>query len=456
MIRLLPRTPRGTWLLGGLLWAVGSAALWWALPYRPRAEWTSTQQQWIGYIPDRRAFVTLPFNTERPENGPLFFWDADSGRVTQWFDTKDVIDIDPDVALSPDGALAAIVHFPRDLCKFQVFETATGRVRFDLPFVAEDSLHGLCFSKDSKWFAYSQRRYPEQCVHIWDVDTGTIRRTLRSTDGLLKFRPSLRLAIAPDGRTLATADTTGGPKTKEVTFIQLWDWDATHVIRTFEGPASEGCWRLCFSPDGRHLVAQFDIRGPRGNCRDQVWCWDCTDGRQTLQVEGRIAAVTPGRLWVHAPASAASQPTTQAWDYAGALLEQVELVGDLSPDAKTMATVSIEPHPIRDWVIARGLRWPFSAGEYARTRLVNVATKRVMGELPPWPILAESRVAGWTGFSPEGDLYAESIDFGLRIWDVPPRKSLPWFLVAATAWAVAAAAWARHRTRRLSGAPSLH
>src|SRR5207247_10374247 len=134
-----------------------------------------------------------------------------------------------------------------------------------------------------------------------------------------------------DDRTLAVPDSVAGPKTKDVTRIQLWDWDAGRVIRTFQGPASEGCCRLEFSPDGGHLVATFEIRGPRGESRYRVQCWDVADGRQTLEIQARVAAVTPTRLWACDFDSATLQSSLQAWDYTGALVEQLDLIGSLSP-----------------------------------------------------------------------------------------------------------------------------
>src|SRR6266481_6375014 len=99
-MRWLPRTPRGTWLLTGVVWAAGSAVLWWVLPLRPRAEWAvGPQQIWVGFIPDRQAFVTYPFVTEGLYHGPLCFWEADSGRLIEWFDPEECIE--PEVALSP-------------------------------------------------------------------------------------------------------------------------------------------------------------------------------------------------------------------------------------------------------------------------------------------------------------------------------------------------------------------
>src|SRR5262245_15255703 len=106
-MRWLPRTRRGTWLLAGLCWLAGSMVLWWWLPVRPRAEWVCPQQVWVGYIPDRRTFVTSSFQLEGPIRGPLRFWEADSGRLKEWFDAEY---IDSDVALSADGSLVAVRH----------------------------------------------------------------------------------------------------------------------------------------------------------------------------------------------------------------------------------------------------------------------------------------------------------------------------------------------------------
>src|SRR5262245_23515558 len=48
MIRLFPRSPRGTWLLAGAVWLAGCGTLWWALPPAPTAEWTVPDftEQW--------------------------------------------------------------------------------------------------------------------------------------------------------------------------------------------------------------------------------------------------------------------------------------------------------------------------------------------------------------------------------------------------------------------------
>src|SRR5207244_10466055 len=99
----------------------------------------------------------------------------------------------------------------------------------------------------------------------------------------------------------------------------------------------------------------------------------------------------PGRLWVYARASATLQSSIQAWDYGPEKVTEIDVVGGLSPDCRTLAIGSYKPHPIRDWVTARGMRWPFSYREHARTKSLGVAAERVIGQLPAWPDLAECR-----------------------------------------------------------------
>jgi WD40 repeat protein len=452
-MRWLPGTPGGTWLLAGLAWLAGSAGLRWILPWQPRAEWACPQEVCVGFIPDRRTLVTYPSKYGQV-HGPLYFREADSGTVVEWFDADERID--PEMALSSNGALIAILHGRTTWHdKFQLFETATGRTCFDLPHRSAAYLRALCFSPDRRWFAYSEGTSGDECVHIWDVDAGSIRRTLRRADGLLKFWPKLRLAFAPDGRTLAVAETVGGEK-KDVTDIQLWDWGAATVIRTLHGRPSVGCWGVHFSPDGGHLVVDFGIRDQSGRCQNQVRCWQIDDGQETLVVQGRTATVAARELWVRELDRATP---VQTYEYSGRPVRKLKTMGGLAPNARTLARVWYEPHPVRDWVTARGIRWPFSEHKEVRTRLIDVETERVIAALPPWPDLRQIGAQTQVHFSPDGQLYAEPIDGGMRIWDVPPRKPLWWLLAGSALLALLLAGLARPRGRALnrlsaSAAPS--
>ena len=448
-MRLLPRTPRGTWTLAALFWAAGSAALWLLVPVRPRAEWAVRgQQEWVGYLPDRRAFVSHTSEVGNRFGGPLRFWGADTGRVVEWFDPGQEI---LRVVVSPNGKWIA-VYRGRPVDSFQLFETATGRVRFDLQYGAGVYGAGPCFSPDGRWLACSDRT-EEDTVHIWDVEAGQVRRTLRAADGLPTFAASGRLAFGPDGRTLALADDVRDvtQEPAEPARVQLWDWDASRVTQTLVGPASTTFWnglRLHFSPDGRHLTADFHIEEPAGDAyRPEVRCWDVADGRETLRITAQLATVTPGRLWVYNRNGISEQQWVEAWAYSGRRELNVTADGGVT-DGKSLVFESPVQHPVRDWLIARGVRWPLAIDESVQLEIFDAATRQFIARLSPRDP-AGSQLEYATTFSPDGRLFAEATLTGVRIWDIPPRKPLAWCATGSALLALLLAGLARLRLRKL-------
>jgi WD40 repeat protein len=95
-------------------------------------------------------------------------------------------------------------------------------------------------------------------LHVWDLATGKERRTIRSgeTSTWCCFE---HLAVAPDGRTLATirADQT----------IQLWDLTTGKEVLRHAGSSARTCC-LGFSPDGRTLAT--------GHADSTILLWDMT------------------------------------------------------------------------------------------------------------------------------------------------------------------------------------
>jgi hypothetical protein len=58
-------------------------------------------------------------------------------------------------------------------------------------------------------------------------------------------------------------------------------------------------------------------------------------------------------------------------------------------------------------------------------------------------------------FSGDARVFAVTDERGVTIWDVPPKKSLTWFLAAVVVLAAATAGWARRTSRRFRVAESL-
>jgi hypothetical protein len=118
----------------------------------------------------------------------------------------------------------------------------------------------------------------------------------------------------------------------------------------------------------------------------------------------------------------------------------------ISPDDRIIAapTGRGPVDPFGNLARRLGMRWPYrelSTGE--TMTLFDLASGREIG-----------RVAGefqWSRWSPDGTLLA-TLDDGrhvVRVWDIPPRKPLSWFALAAGVLALPPAWLARRRVRRL-------
>src|SRR5262245_52521442 len=100
-MRLLPRSPRGTWLLAGTVWLACVGALWSALPYRPRASWPAAEPAHVhGFIPGTSVVLSCPLYGESPREqpGPLVARDAATGKVRELLSAKErMMFVDPGV-----------------------------------------------------------------------------------------------------------------------------------------------------------------------------------------------------------------------------------------------------------------------------------------------------------------------------------------------------------------------
>src|SRR5262245_27024506 len=85
-MRLLPRTPRGTWLLAAVMWLAGCAILWWQLPDVPRLVVSAEGAYVAGFTDDGRWVQGHGnYSAERPDapvgDGPFRTWDPRTGRL---------------------------------------------------------------------------------------------------------------------------------------------------------------------------------------------------------------------------------------------------------------------------------------------------------------------------------------------------------------------------------------
>jgi hypothetical protein len=60
MMRLLPRTPRGAWLLAAAVWFAGAVVVWYVLPEIPHDAWQPPEGcQVQGFTADSRGIIIL-------------------------------------------------------------------------------------------------------------------------------------------------------------------------------------------------------------------------------------------------------------------------------------------------------------------------------------------------------------------------------------------------------------
>src|SRR5205814_1030868 len=90
MMRVLPRTVRGTWALAAAAWLAGCAAVWWALPVRPRAEWKVPAEDCLMELfAENLTAVTFGGANGPHYTGPLRLWDSTTGRVRELLPADD-------------------------------------------------------------------------------------------------------------------------------------------------------------------------------------------------------------------------------------------------------------------------------------------------------------------------------------------------------------------------------
>jgi WD40 repeat protein len=460
MIRLLPRSPRGTWLLAGAVWLAGVGVLWWALPYRPRASWpTEVQPVVYGFIPGSSVLLTssgvatsdLP---EGPMRGPLVFRDVASGQVREWFGPDDQI---PRVALAPDGRHVLIGHDRDRRTRLRPYDIKTGAAVAEVPL--EDwheegerpilSRWGpphVSFSPDRRRVAYSDSTPDGRVLRVWDVEAKCEVAVIHDA--------RTPVAWSPDGESVAYAAYAGEPHPGTIHLRNLAT-DRSRALRA-EPESKYAAWQLAFAPDGRTLVAALYPLTDDG--RDQVVGWDTASGREKYRLDALIALFPSRFPWF---STQDNQPPGHPEvilrrDYGtGAECDRFVLqpsVGSagnsFSPDGRLLFGTSNDSNPVRDLVNQYVLMRPGADRDASRAQLWDTGSGQRRYTLPV-ALNSEFLGAKW---SSKGDMLTMWANGVLTVWDVPPRKSLWWFVAGAGLLAFPIVLLARwHSRRELAG-----
>jgi RNA polymerase sigma factor (sigma-70 family) len=226
----------------------------------------------IAFLPDGKSFAVVG-----GQDGEIVFIDVATRKVTRQFNIQRHGFSAGGIALSADGQLLATGQ--RDTGIFRVWDMATGKERLQLPVEDADRYGGdgrrdflyidaIRFSADSKVLVAAPaaelvRPMEPRFLYRGEVANGVKLRkvALEAPDGF-----SSRLALAPDGSSVAGGD-------KEGT-VRLLDTATGKERRRFQG-GSGAIAAVTFSPDGKVLIAQG---------RQSVYFWDLASAKEIRQI----------------------------------------------------------------------------------------------------------------------------------------------------------------------------
>lgn len=411
--------------------------------------------------------------------GDVEIWDATTGRKLWQFQVGRF----PSVVLSPDGSVLAVCDNEqrggKDVKSLHLFDSSTGIERHRL-HGHQDRIHDFLFSKDGKTLVTSS---DDKSIRFWDVVTG---KQVRQFD---LAAPVGSIALAPDGKTLASVATTKREyKTATSNAISwmaaeqvvLWDVVTGKETHRLEGHKN-GAFAPIFGPDGKTLIScdnktirWWDVATGKellarnlqipwigvmafspdgttlatGGSRGAVQLWDLATGKQKRPLGGHQAgvlgvAVSPdGRIF----ATAGGDKLIRLWDSTSGK-ETRQLVGHeediwsvaFVPDGRLLVSTEFG-ETVRVWNVVTGKevrRFPGSIsaalspdGKFLVTstkdKFVHVWEIATGQELRKWPVTENG--AGPLAFSPDGrTVFSWDEDKKVRLWEVATGKELRHF-----------------------------
>jgi WD40 repeat protein len=304
--------------------ATGGTLLWHTLVAPPidpvvRNPWTNS----VGFSPDSKLVFASAWRMDwiTHEVGFIVFYEAGTGRTVREIRRKEQsLGL---AALAPDGRMLVVGSAGnRGATQFLGIELETGRTRWSNPPEDQtDGFHpvvGMQFISRSPFFqaaledgnvirlngltGHEQRRFladwrtqqqktagrpsepkmqeatfsPDgrtlvssrnEWLYVWDVESGTMLRQIRR-----QYPHGCSVALAPDGRTLATSDINLAGDPGEDT-IRILDIESGQQVLALEPDAGQARV-MAFSPDSKRLFTAsvrsgiiWDIRPGRGDAR---------------------------------------------------------------------------------------------------------------------------------------------------------------------------------------------
>jgi hypothetical protein len=490
MMRVLPRSARGTWLLAAMTWAGACAGAWGLLPGMPRTTLhLPVEAELVGFGPNGdTVLVRREISRQDCSWSESGFWemvllDRSTGRLVATlvdrFEGRFGTRI---LGVSTDHRTWLVEVDTRPQEQIFKFDLTAGTAEPLPPHLVElaDNWRPT-LSPDGRLCAFPDPiPHPDALVEtvaqtvFWDVANNRCHAVLAG--------PYASFAFSADGRVVAAEEFRTGR-------VRVFDRDTLTPGTTVSGPADNYVSRLSLSDDGKHVTANF---GPRPSDRYWYWSRRSTSSHSCYGPPGcglgdtnadlvccdtgdgaahRFGSLADGRF-------AGGGSIVVAFDYSPgieclrgidavsgrvlfAIPEAKPLEWDVSPDGRALLVISGESGSGRAEQLVRrlGLPWPFAtAAGRGMVQINDAITGRLLGQFPvaavPMPVLGcDDGMARTFPWLPGGRTLAVMPDPDhpnvWDLWDVPPRKSLTSFAAATLALALPVTGLAYRRSRRL-------
>jgi RNA polymerase sigma factor (sigma-70 family) len=350
-------------------------------------------------------------------------WDVSSGKEIRRLDRHD--NRVNSVAFSPDGTKLASGSEDHTFC---VWDAATGKALWSSA-KQKAPVESVAFSPDGKLLAASGDSF----IRLWDAASGKPVRHWKAYTNWVNA-----VAFSPDGKILASGSAYDAA-------IHLWDVQTGRELRPIVGHCGS-VGLVSFSPDGQTLTTWGT---------DQRFCrWDLRSGSpecRTLRLsEAPLAAISfSADRRTLATVDKFDDFTIRIWDAESD--RQIRAFGTvpgpvpcitLSPDARALATWSVNDPTIHLWDVATGTDKRSLKGHSKRCYCLRfspdgklLASSSVDRTLRIWDCATGAELRHWEQprfpsyrvvFSPDGKLIAAAgVVQKAHVWDVSTGRELP-------------------------------